>query len=63
MIASHDCHVTVFAVVEVGFESPDYSIVESEGEVLVCARLTGSLDIPVSVVFSVHDPAGRDQGN
>lgn len=45
-----------------GFEAPDYSIVEGEGVVLVCATLTGRLEIPISVVFSVRDPPGRNQG-
>ncbi len=47
---------------DVGFESPEYSIVESDGEVIVCVQLTGFLDIPVSIDFSVRDPPGRDQG-
>lgn len=47
---------------EVTFEALDYSIVESEGEVVVCAVLTGRRDVPVSVSFSVRDPPAQDQG-
>ena len=45
----------------VGFEAVDYSILEGGGEVEVCAVLSGFINIPVSVTFSVLDPPGRDQ--
>lgn len=47
---------------DAGFEAAEYSIIESEGEVEVCAVLTGRHDVPVSVTFSILDPPGRDQG-
>ena len=48
---------------DVGFEAAEYSIIESEGAVMVCVGLTGRMDIPVDVEFSVRDPPGRNQGN
>ena len=56
------CEMCSTAVVDVGFDAPEYSIVESEGAVMVCVGLVGRLDIPVSVEFSVRDPPGRNQG-
>ena len=49
------------AVVDVGFELAEYSVVEGDGNITLCATMTGDLDIPVSVTFSVVDPPGRDQ--
>lgn len=59
---SCDDHViSMCAVVDVGFEEAEYSIIESDGEIEVCGVLTGRQDIPVAVTFSVLDPPGRDQ--
>lgn len=49
------------AVVTVGFEAPEYSIIEGEGEISICAQLTGYAEIPISVLFSIEDPPERDQ--
>ncbi len=56
MIIAH----SIALVVEVGFESSEYSVVEGEGIVEVCATLTGLLDlVPVSVLLSV---SSQEQG-
>lgn len=47
---------------DVGFDAPDYSVVEGVGEVMVCAEMIGRVNIPVSVTFSVRDPAETNQG-
>lgn len=49
------------AVVEVGFEAAEYSIIEGDGEIEICGVLTGRQNIPVSVTFSILDPPERDQ--
>lgn len=46
---------------DVGFEAAEYSVIEGEGEVVVCGVMTGRQDVPVSVTFSILDPPGRDQ--
>lgn len=62
MCWSCDDHVMSHTVVTVRLEAPEYSVIESEGEVEVCAELSGHLDIPVSVFFSILDSPDRDQG-
>ena len=49
------------AVVEVGFEAAEYSIIEGNGEIEICGVLSGRQDIPVSITFSILDPPERDQ--
>lgn len=49
------------AVVDVGFEAADYSVLEGDGNITVCGALTGRHDVPISVTFSILDPPGRDQ--
>ncbi len=41
-------------VVEVGFDKDEYSVLEGDGQVRVCANLTGFLDRPVVVLFSTQ---------
>lgn len=60
MCCSHDV-ISSRAVVDVGFEAAEYSIIEGEGEIEICAVLTGRQDIPISVTFSILDPPQRDQ--
>lgn len=59
---SCDSHVMQFSCVDanVGFEFPEYSIIEGEGEITVCAAMTGNLTVPISVTFSIVDPPERD---
>ena len=59
---SCESHVILPAVVEVAFEALDYSVIEGEGKVIVCAVLMGHLDVPVSIFFSVRDQPEQDQG-
>ena len=38
--------------VEVGFDAADYTVVEGEGIVMVCANMTGLVDTAVTVSFN-----------
>jgi hypothetical protein len=49
------------AVVDVGFESAEYTVIEGDGEIEICGVLLGHQDIPISVTFSILDPPSEDQ--
>lgn len=51
------------ADVSVGFEASEYSVLEGEGVVEVCAEMVGQLDTTVAVFFSVPEPPATQQGN
>ena len=49
-------------VVTVSMVEPEYSVIESEGEVEVCVELVGRTDVPVTVFFAVPGPPEDRQG-